>query len=63
MKKYIIKLMLLVTLTINNQYFNTDKELLVDFTLNDHIYTGVYYEDMFDMLNDACLSDHENKLK
>lgn len=53
MKKIMLKMLLAITLLIQCQYAQ-DGELLCDFVLNDEQYQGVYYEDMYDMLNDAC---------
>jgi hypothetical protein len=50
-----------VKLEVTCQY-EQDDALYVDFVLDGEKYEGVAYEDMYDMLNDACLSDMESTL-
>jgi hypothetical protein len=59
--KNIMTLAFAVTLIIQSQYM-IDNVLYTDFDLQGDHYTGVYYEDMYDMLNDACLAEAESKL-
>jgi hypothetical protein len=50
-----------VRLEVTMQYVQDD-EVYCDFILDGEKYEGVTYDDMFDMLNDACLNDIESTL-
>jgi hypothetical protein len=49
---------LVVTFTLTNQYA-VGQELYCDFVLQGESYEGVTYDDMNDMLNDACAEDYD----
>jgi hypothetical protein len=51
-----------VILVVQNQY-EVDGKFYVDYVLNGELYTGVYYEDMFDDLNSACLEQAESEVQ
>ena len=59
--KHLLSLVFAVTLIIQSQYM-VDNVLYTDFTLQGESYQGVYYEDMYDMLNDACLVEYESQV-
>ena len=61
MMKHLLSLVFAVTLIIQSQYM-VDNVLYTDFTLQGESYQGVYYEDMYDMLNDACLVEYESQV-
>ena len=60
--KHLLSLVFAVTLIIQSQYM-VDNVLYTDFDLQGDHYTGIYYEDMYDMLNDACLTEAESQVK
>jgi len=62
MMKHLLSLVFAVTLIIQSQYM-IDSVLYTDFTLQGESYEGVYYEDMYYMLNDACLAEAESQVE
>lgn len=60
--KNLTTLLLAVVLMVQAQYM-VDGKLYVDYDLNGESYQGVYYEDMFDDLNSACLDEAEKQVQ
>lgn len=60
--KHLLSLVFAVVLIVQSQYM-VDNTLYVDFDLQGDLYEGVTYEDMHDMLNDACLAEAESQVQ
>lgn len=60
--KHLLSLVFAVVLIVQSQYM-VDNTLYVDFDLQGDLYEGVTYEDMYDMLNDACLAEAESQVQ